>query len=164
MRWVLTGRPGVGKTTVVKKVARGLKERGVSVGGFYSEEVRDGRRLGFRLVDLRTGDVGVLAWVGLPGPRVGRYGVNLRDLERFARVLRESADSCQVVVVDEYGPMELKSPEFVTAFEYAMKKARAMLITVHYSLKDQFSDYIVVTEENRDSLVQFLVESILAEL
>ena len=33
---ILTGAPGVGKTTAVIRVARELKERGVKVGGIVS--------------------------------------------------------------------------------------------------------------------------------
>ena len=35
---VVTGAPGVGKTTVVIRVARTLKERGVKVGGIVSRD------------------------------------------------------------------------------------------------------------------------------
>jgi nucleoside-triphosphatase THEP1 len=37
---VVTGAPGVGKTTAVIRVARALKERGVKVGGIVSRELR----------------------------------------------------------------------------------------------------------------------------
>ncbi|MPZ05401.1 MAG: AAA family ATPase [Nitrososphaeraceae archaeon] len=37
---VLTGSPGIGKTTVVLRVAGELKERGVNVGGVISRELR----------------------------------------------------------------------------------------------------------------------------
>jgi nucleoside-triphosphatase len=49
---LLTGRPGVGKTTVIKKVAEALGDR---AGGFYTEEIRgaEGRRRGFQLVTLK---------------------------------------------------------------------------------------------------------------
>ena len=68
---LLTGRPGVGKTTVIKKVAEAL---GDQAGGFYTEEIRgaDGRRRGFRLVAL-DGDKAVMALIDLRGagrPRV----------------------------------------------------------------------------------------------
>ena len=55
MKWrghlLLTGVPGVGKTTVVKRVAAALA--GQKIAGFYTEEVRErGQRVGFRIVTL----------------------------------------------------------------------------------------------------------------
>jgi nucleoside-triphosphatase len=47
---LLTGRPGVGKATIVGKVVSRL---GTRAGGFYSTESRErGRRTRFRLVGL----------------------------------------------------------------------------------------------------------------
>jgi len=45
---LLTGAPGVGKTTLVRRAAEGLS--GLRVAGFTTEEIRDGgRRRGFRV-------------------------------------------------------------------------------------------------------------------
>lgn len=47
---LLAGRPGVGKTTVIKQVVDML---GGEAGGFYTEEIRQGgRRLGFKIITL----------------------------------------------------------------------------------------------------------------
>jgi nucleoside-triphosphatase len=40
---ILTGAPGVGKTTTVMDVAQKLKKRGIKVGGVISREVRTNR-------------------------------------------------------------------------------------------------------------------------
>ncbi|MFQ6001621.1 MAG: nucleoside-triphosphatase, partial [Anaerolineae bacterium] len=71
---LLAGRPGVGKTTVIKQVVEML---GGEAGGFYTEEIRQGgRRLGFKIITLE-GEEGVLAHVDIKGaPRVSKYGVN----------------------------------------------------------------------------------------
>ncbi|MFQ5957268.1 MAG: nucleoside-triphosphatase, partial [Candidatus Brocadiales bacterium] len=70
---LITGRPGVGKTTVVKKVLSALD---IKPGGFYTEEIRAGKeRQGF-MIKTFGGKSGVLAHVdNRGGPRVGRYGV-----------------------------------------------------------------------------------------
>ena len=77
--FLLTGRPGVGKTTVVREIAERL---GAKAGGFYTEEIRaQGRRTGFRLVAL-DGPTGILAGVNVSSRyRVGRYRVCVEDLE-----------------------------------------------------------------------------------
>ena len=58
----LTGKPGVGKTTLVCAAARAAAAAGCRVGGFYTEERRgaDGKRAGFDVVAF-AGDGGVRA-------------------------------------------------------------------------------------------------------
>ncbi|XP_051508365.1 cancer-related nucleoside-triphosphatase isoform X1 [Myxocyprinus asiaticus] len=59
----LTGIPGVGKTTLVKKVCEAVVSSGVTVNGFYTEEVRErGRRVGFDVVTV-SGERGRLSRV-----------------------------------------------------------------------------------------------------
>jgi nucleoside-triphosphatase len=50
---VLTGDPGVGKTTALLRLVQGLKARGVKVGGVVSKEIRSNNmRIGFEFIDL----------------------------------------------------------------------------------------------------------------
>ncbi len=129
--FLLTGRPGVGKTTIIQTVVARL---GMSAGGFYTEEIRErGRRTGFRLVAL-DGATGVLASVNISSPyRVGKYGVHLHDLERVGvnalwRAIEQPDVS--VVVVDEIGKMELFSSSFREAVLAALGSPKAVLATI----------------------------------
>jgi nucleoside-triphosphatase len=128
---LLTGRPGVGKTTAIRSVVAQLRAK---AGGFYTEEVREaGRRIGFRLVAL-DGPTGILASLNVSGPyRVGRYGVHLSNLEQVGveslrRAIRHSDVS--VVVVDEIGKMELLSPAFREAVLEGLESPKTMLGTI----------------------------------
>lgn len=64
---LLTGLPGCGKTTLVRKVVGELRSHpgNVEVKGFYTEDVADqkSQRIGFDFVTL-DGSRGVLARVG----------------------------------------------------------------------------------------------------
>lgn len=129
--FLLTGRPGVGKTTVIRAVVARL---GGSAAGFYTEEIREhGRRTGFRLVSL-DGATGLLASVNISTPyRVGKYGVHLDDLEEVGvaalrRALEEPTVS--VVVVDEIGKMELFSAAFREAVLAGLDSSKPVLGTV----------------------------------
>ena len=128
---LLTGRPGIGKTTVIRAVVARLGSR---AGGFYTEEIREGgRRTGFRLVAV-DGPRGTLASVSSSSRcRVGRYGVHLDDLEQIGvAALRRAVDQPQVavVVVDEIGKMELFSPAFREAVLAALASPKPVLATV----------------------------------
>jgi nucleoside-triphosphatase len=121
----------VGKTTVIKKVAKAL---GDQAGGFYTEEIRgtDGRRRGFRLVTLE-GDEAVMAHVDLRGegrPRVSRYGVDVEAIERVGvTALRRAVGANLVVIVDEIGKMELFSEPFKEVVVAAVRGRNPVLAT-----------------------------------
>lgn len=107
-RLLVEGRPGIGKTTVARRLLTLLQEADVPVGGFTTGELRtSGRREGF-VIEAASGAREVLAHVGLPGPpRVGRYGVDLAALERVALPALGDPGLGGVVVVDELAKMEL---------------------------------------------------------
>jgi nucleoside-triphosphatase len=128
---LLTGRPGVGKTTVIKAVAQALGER---ADGFYTEEIRErGKRQGFRLVGLR-GEEATLAHVRYQGqgrPRVSRYGVDVDAVKRVGVASLERAIAQgRIVIIDEIGKMELFSEAFKTAVLTAIDSQSPVIATV----------------------------------
>jgi len=109
--YLLTGRPGTGKTSLIRQVVAGIKGR---ASGFYTEEIRSrGIRQGFRLVTL-DGQSAILAHVDIHSPyRVSKYGVDIDSLDRVGvSALRRAAEECNLVVIDEIGKMELFSDNF----------------------------------------------------
>ena len=136
---LITGRPGVGKTTVIRKVVQG----GLRLaGGFMTEEMRqEGERVGFRVQDLYSGQEGVLARAGRGGgPRVGRYVVDVASFEGVGvRALRDAMARAGLVVIDEIGRMELCSGAFREAVSEVMRSDRDVLATVP-AHRDPFLD------------------------
>jgi nucleoside-triphosphatase len=124
--WLLTGRPGVGKTTCLRRVLEGLRR---PAGGFVTEEVRrGGTRVGFALVTL-DGRRATLAHVERRGPpRVGKYGVDVEALDRVGvPALRGAIEAGWLVVVDEIGKMELASAALRAAVEAALASPAPLL-------------------------------------
>src|SRR5579864_8747561 len=108
---VLAGKPGVGKTTLVKEA---VWPHRAHVGGFYTEElVEDRQRIGFKLRSF-AGEEGLLASKRLPGPpRVGKYGVDVGVLDRIGVAeLKRAAAGRRLIVIDEIGSMETLSQDF----------------------------------------------------
>jgi nucleoside-triphosphatase len=167
---LLTGNPGIGKTTVLMKTVNVLKERGYAVGGMISREVREGGgRVGFEILDLASSRGGWLAHVNQKnGPQVGRYRVNIEDLDTVgAQAITDATEECDVIAIDEIGPMELFSERFKEAVRKALESRKLVIAVVHWKAKDavlseaksrQDAEITTVTLENRDNLHKTIVE------
>ncbi len=166
--FLITGPPGIGKTTLLLETVNLLKKRGIKVGGMLSHEVREnGNRVGFEIVDLGSGKRGWLARVNQQtGPQIGKYRVNLRDLENVgAEAIAAAVNKCEIVAIDEIGPMELFSQKFRNAVKNALQSSMTTIAVVHWKAKDELIDcakgmkgaeIFVVTSENRNRLCQQL--------
>lgn len=172
-RVFLTGEPGCGKTTVVKRAAGLMVLRGLKIGGMMSSEIRErGTRVGFSVEDLITHERGILANVGgSEGPRVGKYCVNMRDLERIgAGAIERAIEEAGVVLIDELGPMELHSSRFIESVKAALRSQKHLLGTIHkrashplvVEVKSNPTYALVeVTVENREELAAQIAERII---
>ncbi len=171
--WLLTGPPGIGKSTVVSRVVLRLKSAGVIVGGCVTSERKEkGVRVGFEVKDLTNGTQGELASVSRRiGPRVGKYRLNLVDLASVgAKGLADAAAVSELIVIDELGPMELVSPEFRKGVRACLQSGKPIFAVVHERLEDDLlaemrsraSETIELTQTNRDEAADQLSEALLA--
>ena len=130
--YLLTGRPGTGKTSLLKQAVAGMK--GIA-GGFYTEEIRtQGVRQGFRLVTL-DGQDAILAHISIHSPyRVSKYGVDIDSLDKVGvSALHRAARECDLVVIDEIGKMELFSANFRETVLHLIDSGKRVLGTIMLS-------------------------------
>ena len=158
--FLITGRPGAGKTRLVRSVVEALN---VPAGGFYTRERRNahGLRTGFDLVTL-TGQSETLAAIDLKSPhRVGKYGVAVDVIDRFGVPAVEAAvERRELVVIDEIGRMELISTTFQRAVVEAIRRSSLVLGTIMLGshpfadeLKAQRDSFVYeITRDNRDEV------------
>ncbi len=156
----VTGLPGTGKTTLIRRIL-GMLPPGASVSGFFTAEIREaGQRVGFTVSAL-DGRGGLLAHVRIGGrARVGRYGVDVAGFEALVLPLLES-DRAGLYVIDEIGKMECLSPAFCEGVKGLLDSEAPVLGTValrgggfiaEVKARGDVALY-EVTAKNRDRLV-----------
>jgi nucleoside-triphosphatase THEP1 len=106
----ITGPPRCGKSTLMERLVSHIRK---PITGFFTREITEkGRRIGFSITTL-DGKEGVLAHVNMKGRfTVGRYTVNLHDIDQIAVPSMLPSTPDDVVVIDEVGRMECFSPIF----------------------------------------------------
>ncbi len=126
---LLTGVPGIGKTTVIRRLARRLTGR--RLGGFYTDELREaGSRRGFQLIGF-NGVERLIAHVNFSKrARVGKYGVDVAALDEMAEALLMPDTVAELYLVDEIGRMECYSARFVAAMRALLARGVPLVATV----------------------------------
>lgn len=160
--------PGVGKTTLLRELAKHLVQ--YHPAGFYTEEIRNaqGAREGFQLVTL-CGRQLVLSHIHQPGPyRVSRYGVDIAAFEQLLAELDLRHAQSRLIMIDEIGKMECFSRRFTDDMTALLNSPKMLIATI--ALKgDGFirqvknrpdCRLVMVTRENRNQLMSELLIAI----
>ncbi len=163
---LITGKPGVGKTTLVQKIIKRMAS--VNMAGFCTSEIRGTRsRLGFELQGLNGGRR--VAHVEIDSQhRVGRYGVDKDGFEKFLATLDLLNPCVELIVIDEIGKMELFSNRFRNLVCDALNADKQVLATIPLKsndfireIKQQLDIHLLeVHHVNRDRLLEAIVEGL----
>jgi nucleoside-triphosphatase len=156
---LITGVPGVGKTTGMRRLCEGLKD--FHPVGFLTTEIREeGMRKGFELISLE-GKRKILSHIGIKSHyRVGRYKVDVRGFEDFLGGIPFFDPSPHMVMVDEIGKMECLSAQFNRIMKEVLDSEKWVIATIALKgsglitevRKRQDIKLFEITPSNRDVL------------
>lgn len=161
---LITGVPGVGKTTLVTKICDALKDR--HPAGFYTTEIREGGvRKGFELVGL-DGRRSILSHVSIQSHfRVGKYGVDVAGFDDFLDSIPFFAAGTDLIVIDEIGKMECFSSRFGNILQRVLDEETPVVATIALrgggmiaeAKKRKDVNLVQITRTNRGSILQEIV-------
>ncbi len=164
---LITGLPGVGKTTLIKKLYEELKP--LHPAGFYTAEIREeGIRKGFELIGF-DGKRGLLSHVAIESPyRVGKYRVDVGGFEDFLEAIPFFSTSAGVVIIDEIGKMECLSELFKKVLKETLDSEKRVVATIASKGSGLMEEIKIrqdvklfeMTQKNRGSLLVEILEEI----
>ncbi|MEW5798726.1 MAG: nucleoside-triphosphatase [Bacteroidota bacterium] len=132
--FVLTGEKNSGKTRFAEEISKALKSEGLTVGGFLQHKVfKNNERHGYDLLDIQTQksiplcsidapDAGIVAGPFKFYPEGIRFGFELLSMAKVK--------DCDVVIVDEVGPLEMKGKGWYGAVSNLLKNYSGNLLIV----------------------------------
>jgi nucleoside-triphosphatase len=163
----LTGRPRIGKSTLLAEVVEALKTSQLNVVGFLTRDVRDqaGDRIGFDTATLDGSRSGQLARKGPDG----EYKIDSTTMENvvMSTLTDALANPPDLLVIDEIGPIQLKHAGFQTLIEKILDNRRMSLLGIVALTGNTYLSHVQqfyrtgireVNESNRGDLKSGLVE------
>ena len=155
--FLITGPPRSGKSTVCRRLIEKFTMAGLKCGGILCPEVREkGKRIGFKIIDIFNKKEDWLAHVSIPYPKVSKYGVNLNALDRIGvKALDDAIHNCDVIFIDEIGPMEVYSQNIKTKMVEVLNSQIPAVCAIHYTSRDNF----IRSVKNRRDVVTYTLTS-----
>jgi nucleoside-triphosphatase THEP1 len=163
---LVTGPPGCGKSTLIEKVINRMEE---PVTGFFTREIKErGRRVGFSINTL-DGREGILAHQNIRSQfRIGKYGVNIEDIDSLAVSVIIPVQREQVIVIDEIGKMECFSALFKKTLIQVLDSPNCVIGSIALrggpfiqGIKNRDDVTVIgITPETLDSLAEQILGSI----
>lgn len=168
---LITGPPGVGKTTIIKTVHDKLKQTAKDskaiIKGFYTAEIRQaGDRVGFKIDGFSTNQEGIIAHTSLIDSKisVGKYRVDVKAFEKVA--LPEMKDGT-IYVIDEIGKMECFSSAFVKRMDELLESEDVAVVAsigqkgegfIQEAKKKSGVKLIEVSKSNRNTVPENIIK------
>ncbi|MFC2042354.1 nucleoside-triphosphatase [Chloroflexota bacterium] len=167
---IVTGKIGVGKSTVCRELIRIIRRQGYLCGGVLTLKSVDSSII---VEDIRTGEKDTLASEDrvYQGPQTKRYGFNPEGIAFGLRAIEEAAFA-DVLIIDEIGHLELRGEGFAASLKMITNgNFRNCVLVIRQELLDSFSPHLPrpslvfeITLANRDTVPKEIGAAFLQKL
>jgi nucleoside-triphosphatase THEP1 len=162
---IITGRRGVGKTTLLLKLVEEQKKQGSQLSGIMTPAIydEDGNKVGFYAFDAANGDCWELGRSDkeLDGPGYGPFSFNERGFTIANDILKKAlVKDSKTVIIDEIGPLELeKGFGFfpVLSLISSLNQNSNLYLVIRSELIDEFIHRFI--SENEYKIIEITLEN-----
>lgn len=169
---LLSGESGTGKTTLCLKLIDRLSATSLLINGIVSPPEFDGtNKTGISIINLHSREKRALAQLMVPGSsglHTHKWHFN-EEVIRWGNDVLSEAVPCDVLVIDELGPLEFeRNLGFLNGFSAVDSGLyRCSIVVIRPSLLEKavarwpISQVMVITQETRDMAAEELINSLI---
>ena len=159
-RIIITGTPGSGKSTLALSLMTELRLKNKWVAGILTPEIiKKKEKTGFRIIDIASDETKVLASSEVKGPKIGKYHVDLKELDYITQKFMDHVESSDVIIIDEIGKMEMLSEKFKEMLLKVFSINKPLIVVVNTELvKEYEKSGEIFTIKNEESIIKIKEE------
>ncbi|TFG00474.1 MAG: hypothetical protein EU541_02230 [Promethearchaeota archaeon] len=171
---LITGPPRCGKSTLIRKLLIQLNEDH-SLYGFLTPEVRkNGKRIGFDLKDINSGEKIPLARKGKKydsNYKLGTYNIFIKDFNQYLskKNYLSTKTPISILIIDEIGKMELFSELFQSILKDIFTSNLPVIATIGRNLNHPIQNFILniggvkiysLNRENQENVLNEVIQTV----
>ena len=164
-RIIITGKPGSGKSTLALSLMTELRLKGKWVSGILTPDIiKKNERTGFRIIDIASDETKVLASIEGKGPKIGKYHVDLQELDYITEKFISHINSADIIIIDEIGKMEMLSEKFRNMVEKIFTIEKPVIVVVNLEMIKQYDSKGDVYTINEKTNIEIMKQKILKDM
>jgi nucleoside-triphosphatase THEP1 len=164
--YIISGKKNEGKTTLVKSLAKDLKNNSKTIGGIFSEKhIQNDKCIGYDIVDVNTGNRAQFLIEGnIPNcQKIMKFSI-INDVLVFGNSTIKSAISeKEIIIIDEIGLLELENGGWhKSLLKINQSKNKTFIITIRDIYvediieKYNLADFYIITLNDKNSAKDIL--------
>jgi nucleoside-triphosphatase THEP1 len=142
--FVVKGKIGSGKTTLVKELIENLKRKNIRIGGIYTQKIFENEeRIGYDVVDAKTSTAETFLRINHceTCEKIGIFSIFPEGVKKGKESLHpEKTADDQLVVIDEVGMLELNGKGWAKQLNNLIQSGKNHLLI---AVRDEFSEEVL---------------------